>query len=58
MISGSFENITFKLFCLQIMYWAIGLMRRVFANSPEDRGSIPGHVMPKTKKNGTRCHLA
>ena len=29
---------------------AIGLMSRVFANSPEDRGSIPGQVIPKTQK--------
>ena len=26
----------------------IGLMGRVFANGPGDRGSIPGHVIPKT----------
>ena len=25
-------------------------MRRVFANGPEDRGSIPGQVIPKTPK--------
>ena len=25
-------------------------MSRVFANSPEDRGSIPGRVIPKTQK--------
>ena len=28
----------------------IGLMSRVFANGPEDRGSIPGRVIPKTQK--------
>ena len=28
----------------------IGIMVRVFANDPEDRGSIPGRVMPKTQK--------
>ena len=28
----------------------IGLEVRVFANSPEDQGSIPGHVTPKTLK--------
>ena len=28
----------------------IGLMSRVFANGPGDRGSIPGRVMPKTQK--------
>ena len=29
---------------------AIGLMSKVFANGPEDRGSIPGRIMPKTQK--------
>ena len=29
---------------------AIGLMSRVFANDPGDRVSIPGRVIPKTKK--------
>ena len=33
-------------------------MSRVFANGPEDRGSITGRVVPKTKKNGIRCRLA
>ena len=28
----------------------IGLVRRVFTNGPGDRGSIPGWVIPKTKK--------
>ena len=28
----------------------IGLMSRVFANGPEDQGSIPGRVIPKTQK--------
>ena len=31
-------------------YRAIGLMSRVFVNGPEDRGSIPGRVIPKTQK--------
>ena len=31
-------------------YRAIGQMSRVFANGPGDRGSIPGQVIPKTKK--------
>ena len=26
----------------------IGLVSRVFANGPGDRGSIPGHIIPKT----------
>ena len=29
------------------------MMVRVFANGPGDLGSIPGRVIPKTKKNGT-----
>ena len=28
----------------------IGLVDRVLANNPGDRGSIPGRVIPKTKK--------
>ena len=28
----------------------IGLVGRVFANSPEDSSSIPGHLIPKTLK--------
>ena len=28
--------------------WLIGLVRRVFANCPEDWRSIPGRVIPKT----------
>ena len=32
-------------------------MSRVFADGPVDRGSIPGRVIPKTQKNGTRYHL-
>ena len=28
----------------------IGLVGRVFANGPEDLGSIPGRVIPKTLK--------
>ena len=35
--------------------YKIGLAVRVFANGPGDQGSIPGRVIPKTKKkkNGT-----
>ncbi len=29
------------------------LVGRVFTNGPEDLGSIPGRVIPKTQKNGT-----
>ena len=34
----------------QILFWAIGLMRRVFADGPVDWGSIQGRVLPKTHK--------
>ena len=30
--------------------WPIGLIDRVFADGPGDRGSIPGRVIPKTQK--------
>ena len=30
--------------------YLFGLLRRVFANGPEDRGSIPGRVKPETQK--------
>ena len=30
--------------------WAIGLMSRVFTSGLRDWGSIPGRVIPKTKK--------
>ena len=35
---------------LNWIVWKIGLMGRVFANDPKDRGSIPGRVIPKTQK--------
>ena len=31
----------------------IGLVGRGFTNGPRDQGSIPGHIIPKIKKNGT-----
>ena len=31
-------------------YWLIGQMGWVFANGPGDLGSIPGRVIPKTRK--------
>ena len=36
--------------CQFLDRWLIGLVGRVFANGPGDRGSIPGRVIPKTKK--------
>ena len=34
---------------LNIPYWAIGLMSRVFINGLGDWGSIPARVIPKTQ---------
>ena len=31
-------------------YWSIGILARVFANGPGDRGSILGRVIQKTQK--------
>ena len=42
----------FKVKSLYI-YWPMSLVGRVFASCPEDRGSIFGQVILKTKKNGT-----
>ena len=35
---------------LVLLYQLICLVGRVFANGPEDLGSIPGRVIPKTQK--------
>ena len=44
-------NILFRFGLVYLMvYQLIDLTGRVFANSPEDRASIPGHVIPKTLK--------
>ncbi len=40
----SYDN---KLYVSRII---IGLMSKVFANSPGGQGSIPGRVIPKTQK--------
>ena len=39
-----------KIVRVFLFHRAIGLMSRVFANGPRDRGSIPGRVIPKTQK--------
>ena len=36
--------------CLFVTLLFIGLVGRVFTNGPEDQGSIPGRVIPKTLK--------
>ena len=33
----------------------IGIMVRVFASGPGDLGSIPGRVIPKTRKKKSTC---
>ena len=35
---------------IYIYTWLIGLVGRVFANDPEDQGSILGRAIPKTFK--------
>ena len=40
-----------------IMGWSIGIMFRMSANSPKDRGSITGQVIPKTQKVGLDASL-
>ena len=35
--------------CVYMYIPDIGMMVRVFANGPEDLGSIPGRVVPKTQ---------
>ena len=43
--------IWFQVFLTPIIYKQdIGMMVRVFANGPGDRGSIPGQVIPETLK--------
>ena len=44
------QNITYSLLYYIILVPDIGIMVRVFANSPGDLGSIPGRVIPKTFK--------
>ena len=43
-------EIQIYIYILKYKNRAIGLMSRVFANGPEDWGSIPGRVVPKTQK--------
>ena len=33
-----------------VIFKVFGLMNRVFSNGPEDWGSVPGQVIPKTQK--------
>ena len=46
MINLQTENFN-KVTLIKIVF---GLMSRLFANGPRDRGSIPGQVIPKTQK--------
>ncbi len=43
---GPLANTLPNMFTVQL----IGLMGRMFANGPGERGSIPGHVIPQTQK--------
>ena len=44
----SFDHLMCMVFLY--LYWAIGLMSRVFVKGPEDQGSIPRWIIPKTQK--------
>ena len=44
------SEIEMNLYISMLLYWVIGLMSRVFANGPADRGSITGQVILKTQK--------
>ena len=50
--------VTVYLYVFMFIIRLIGLVGRVFVNGLGDLGSIPGHVIPKTKKNGTWYLLA
>ena len=51
-------NVSFCLFAyLSICNRLIGLVGRIFANGPEDLGSIPGRVIQKTFKIVLDTHL-
>ena len=42
--------VVFVVVVFVLLIIIIGLMIRVFANGPEDQGSITGRVIPKTQK--------
>ena len=44
------EHADYDITVQQVSHYAIDLMSWVFANGPGNRGSIPGRVIPKTKK--------
>ena len=43
------QNVINIIIYYNVLY-LIGLKSRVYANGPEDRGSIPGRIIPKTQK--------
>ena len=47
-MSNIFNKISVLIYF--VMKPDIGMMVRVFTNGPEDLGSIPGRVIPKTQK--------
>ena len=49
-LSVSLSYTQLSNYYIVINKWYIGIMVRVFANGPGDRGSIPGRVIPKTLK--------
>ena len=44
------EHLHTHIYTYIYITWSFGLISRVFASGPGDRGSIPGRVIPKTQK--------
>ena len=44
------QNVIWLMKWMCLIFLKLKLVGRVFANGPEDLGSIPGYVMPKTLK--------
>ena len=53
-IIKGFRTIVFIFIVISTTFDQVG---RVFANGPEDRGSIPGRVIPKTQKTVLYTYL-
>ncbi len=49
-MKSSNELIIIIIIIIIIIYQFFGLVGRMFTNGPEDQGSIPGQVIPKTQK--------
>ena len=49
-MKGEKNKVTIESVNPKSIFSGIGLMNKVFANGPGDRGSIPGRVIPRTQK--------